>query len=210
MAARGGHTGSRRAAWLRERWRDFADRARREAVPADDNSAATIVSGANEPEAPCSRAPRIRWLYIAISPPSVPPPASERTMPPPVGAAVASRRLYGSPKPLAYSVLYVFLYTTFVSLNPPGSSRGIAQPEAFCAGTTAAYRKGNGHDSALAPSITLHPSMALHPLMRATCAWLGAQASTRATAPTSATATTGPRCRRMLRRLACIAQSCSI
>ena len=113
------------------------------------------------------------------------------------------RLLCGTPTPLTCSVLYVFLYTTFLVLNLHWTSRGIAQPEAFCAGTTAAYRKGNGHDSALTPFTTLHPSM------RATCARLGAQASTRATAPISATAPTGPRCRRMLRRLACIAQSCS-
>eukprot|EP00964_Phaeocystis_antarctica_P130249 scaffold94130_cov69-Phaeocystis_antarctica.AAC.2 len=121
-------------------------------------------------------------------------------------APYVPRLLCGTPTPLAYSVLYVFLYGSFVVLHEKAywTSRGIGQPEAFCAGTTAAYRKGNGHDSALTPFTTLHPSM------RATCARLGAQASTRATAPTSATAPTGPRCRRMLRRLACIAQSCSI
>ena len=35
--------------------------------------------------------------------------------------------------------------------------RGIGQPEAFCAGTTAAYRKGNGTNSALTPLITPAP-----------------------------------------------------
>ena len=55
------------------------------------------------------------------------------------------------------------------------SSRGIGQPEAFCAGTTAAYRKGNGTNSALTPLITPAPigkpctrrSARLHPVWRA-------------------------------------------
>ena len=41
---------------------------------------------------------------------------------------------------------------------------GITQPEAFCAGTTAAYRKGNGSNSALAPSITLRPPITPAPV----------------------------------------------
>ena len=52
--------------------------------------------------------------------------------------------------------------------------RGIGQPEAFCAGTTAAYRKGNGTNSALTPLITPAPIgqpcldlHSMHPIWRA-------------------------------------------
>eukprot|EP00964_Phaeocystis_antarctica_P073075 scaffold44813_cov62-Phaeocystis_antarctica.AAC.2 len=41
---------------------------------------------------------------------------------------------------------------------------GIAQPEAFCAGTTAAYRKGDGSNSALTPSTTLRPPITPAPV----------------------------------------------
>ena len=41
---------------------------------------------------------------------------------------------------------------------------GITQPEAFCAGTTAAYRKGNGSNSVLTPSITLNPPITTAPV----------------------------------------------
>eukprot|EP00964_Phaeocystis_antarctica_P105585 scaffold70581_cov64-Phaeocystis_antarctica.AAC.1 len=78
---------------------------------------------------------------------------------------------------------------------------GITQPEAFCAGTTAAYRKGNGSNSALTPPITLRPPISPAPVDYP-CTRFGAQASNRATAPTSAAARTGPTCRRMPRRLA--------
>ena len=82
--------------------------------------------------------------------------ASERTMPPP---SVLRLLLVVSTVPkhlceLTYSVLYVFLYSTFLVLNPHWTSRGIAQPEAFCAGTTAAYRNGNGRGHS---ALTLRP-----------------------------------------------------
>ena len=86
---------------------------------------------------------------------------------------------------------------------------GITQPEAFCAGTTAAYRKGNGSNSALTPPYTLRPPISLAPVDHP-CTRFGAQASTRATAPTSAAARTGPTCRRMPRRLVCSTRSGSL
>ena len=145
-------------------------------------------------------------LHLASS--SVAPPAGKKRedgMPPTMSAAAASCRLYAPPWPLTCSVLYVIPYVVLLVLNRNWTSRGIEQPVAFCVGTTAEYRNGFGSDySALTPSITLR---------QRTCApvdVLGAQASTRATAPTSATAPTGPSSRRMLRRLACVAQSCSL
>jgi len=65
-------------------------------------------------------------------------------MPPTMSAAVASRRLYGAPWPLTYSVLYVIPFVVFLVLNLHWTSRGIEQPAAFCAGTTAEYRNGFG------------------------------------------------------------------
>ena len=57
--------------------------------------------------------------------------------------------------PLLVSALCVAQLAIVLVLNA-SPSRGITKPEAFCAGTTAAYRKGNGSNSALTPSITLH------------------------------------------------------
>ena len=72
------------------------------------------------------------------------------------GRCCASARcIFYYPHPLLVSAFYVtqLAIVLVLSLSP---SRGITQPEAFCAGTTAAYRKGNGSNSALTPSITLH------------------------------------------------------
>ena len=60
---------------------------------------------------------------------------------------------------------------TFVVMAFRWPSGDIEQAEAFCAGTTAAYRKGNGSNSVLTPSITLraptHPPMRIvHPVCR--------------------------------------------
>ena len=94
-------------------------------------------------------------------------------MPPTMSAAVASRRLYGAPWPLTYSVLYVIPFVVFLVLNLHWTSRGIEQPAAFCAGTTAEYRNGFGSNySALTPSITLRPLIRcapvdVHPAWRA-------------------------------------------
>ena len=61
------------------------------------------------------------------------------------------------------SVTYALMCALFLSLLAsrlvPTLTvwRGIGQPEAFCAGTTAAYRKGNGTNSALTPLITPAP-----------------------------------------------------
>ena len=140
---------------------------------------------------------RFGWLNFPSNPPSVAP-RGER-MPAPPASFLAASRCIKRERPFFYCVCYA---TSFVSsflvlkaLDDSEGSRGIVQPEAFCAGTTPAYRKGTPPPS---PCARLSP---LHPLMRATCTRLGAQASKRATAPTSATATTGPECRRMLRRL---------
>ena len=67
----------------------------------------------------------------------------------------AARCIFYYPHPLLVSALYVAQLAIVLVLNV-SSSRGITQPQAFCAGTTAAYRKGNGSNSALAPSNTLH------------------------------------------------------
>ena len=74
----------------------------------------------------------------------------------PCGRCLSSARcIFYYPHPLLVSAFYVaqLAIVLVLSLSP---SRGITQPEAFCAGTTAAYRKGNGSNSALTPSITLH------------------------------------------------------
>ena len=93
-------------------------------------------------------------------------------MPARPSAPAASRRLYGPPKPLSNSVFYASLYGSFLVLNLVWTSRGIGQPEAFCAGTTAAYRNGNGSDSALIPFTTLRLLLTpapvdVHPAWRA-------------------------------------------
>ena len=64
---------------------------------------------------------------------------------------------------LLVSVMLV-LQLAFVLMLNVSPSRSITQPEAFCAGTTAAYRKGNGSNSALAPSITLRPPITPAPV----------------------------------------------
>ena len=67
----------------------------------------------------------------------------------------SARCIFYYPHPLLVSVCCVAQLAIVLVLNLL-PSRGITQPEAFCAGTTAAYRKGNGSNSALAPSNTLH------------------------------------------------------
>ena len=69
-------------------------------------------------------------------------------------------------------MFYASLYGSFLVLNLVWTSRGIGQPEAFCAGTTAAYRNGNGSDSALIPFTTLRLLLTpapvdVHPAWRA-------------------------------------------
>ena len=77
---------------------------------------------------------------------------------------------------LFFSVAYTVMCALdlYVEIDLLLTSRGITQPEAFCAGTTAAYRKGNGVYSALTPSTALHllsPAPVnprnLHPVWRA-------------------------------------------
>ena len=79
----------------------------------------------------------------------------------------SARCIFYYPHPLLISAFYVAQLAVLLVLNV-SVSRGITQPEAFCAGTTAAYRKGNGSNSALAPSNTLHlldsPCIARHAL----------------------------------------------
>ena len=74
----------------------------------------------------------------------------------PCGRCLSSARcIFYYPHPLLVSAFYVAQLAILLVLNV-STSRGITQPQAFCAGTTAAYRKGNGSNSALAPSNTLH------------------------------------------------------
>ena len=151
-----------------------------------------------------------RSLNIALSADSARPSrgAARKYMPHNKCWRSAHRLLAGCPHPLDVSLFYVLQFWCVIGLNIL-TSGSIKLPEAFCAGTTAAYRKGNGSNSALSPSTTLHPpitpALVDHP-----CTRFGPQASTRATAPTSATARTGPTCRRMPRRLSCIAPSGSL
>eukprot|EP00964_Phaeocystis_antarctica_P084348 scaffold53099_cov48-Phaeocystis_antarctica.AAC.1 len=74
----------------------------------------------------------------------------------------AHRLLAGCPHPLDVSLFYVLQFWCVIGLNIL-TSGSIKLPEAFCAGTTAAYRKGNGSNSALTPSITCIRRSPLHP-----------------------------------------------
>ena len=75
---------------------------------------------------------------------------------------------------MAYAVLLALCLSVPARRLMRTVGRGIGQPEAFCAGTTAAYRKGNGTNSALTPLITPAPIgqpcldlRSLHPIWRA-------------------------------------------
>ena len=75
---------------------------------------------------------------------------------------------------VAYAVIFAACLTVPARRLMRTVGRGIGQPEAFCAGTTAAYRKGNGTNSALTPLITPAPIgqpcldlHSMHPIWRA-------------------------------------------
>ena len=104
-----------------------------------------------------------RSLNIALSADSATPGgAARKYMPHNKCWRSAHRLLAGCPHPLDVSLFYVLQFWCVIGLNIL-TSGSIKLPEAFCAGTTAAYRKGNGSNSALAPSIALRPWSPLHP-----------------------------------------------
>ena len=110
---------------------------------------------------------------------------------------------------IATALYLVFLLFTGILSPVIWPSENVEQAKMFCAGTTAAYRKGDDINSALIPSITPHRRSLLPCCTRRSAhpapdpaPLPDAQATTSATAPTSAP-TTGTRCRRVPTRLAC-------
>ena len=108
--------------------------------------------------------PDYRSLNIALSADSARPSrgAARKYMPHNKCWRSAHRLLAGCPHPLDVSLFYVLQFWCVIGLNIL-TSGSIKLPEAFCAGTTAAYRKGNGSNSALTPSITCIRRSPLHP-----------------------------------------------
>ena len=68
-----------------------------------------------------------------------------------------------STHPRAIATFFLVQLTAMFVLNM-WHLGSITQPEAFCAGTTAAYRKGNGSNSALTPPHTPHPPITPPPV----------------------------------------------
>ena len=101
------------------------------------------------------------------------------------------------------SGLYAVLMVIFLVMYLTWKQADIAYGKAFCAGTTAAYRKGDAVNSALA-----HQSRTKHSTHSATVAsCFGAQASTSAMAPTSAKTPSGTTCRELRWSLAFMVSS---